>query len=324
MNSPKLSIVLPVYNAESDLQRFFRYFDKQNFPKGSVELLIMDGGSTDNTVALSRAHQARVIHNPKKLTEPGVALGFAYARAPLVMILAADNIFPDPDAIMTMIRVFDDKKIVAAFPKHDTGPGDNLYSRYINTFTDPYTHFVYGDAANTRTFHKVYRTLVHTDDYDIYDYRSSTALPIIALAQGFTIRKSLMPPRKEVSDDILTVYRLIDEGKILAYVHRVRLWHYTIRDTKQFISKQRRAVENALLRQDSGITKRRGVMTFGQRMRMYLFIPYALTIVPALIQSIARFITTGEVMWLTHWYFSLFSAVCITLTGVPLFFKKHI
>ncbi len=322
MKTPMLSIILPVYNAEADLKRFFRYFDRQNFPKGSVELLVMDGGSTDNTVTLARAHHVRVIHNPQKLTEPGVALGFRYAKAPLIMILAADNIFPDPDAVGTMIGVFDDKKIVAAFPKHDTGPGDNLYSRYINTFTDPYTHFVYGNAANARTFHKIYRTLVQTDTYDIYDYRSASARPIIALAQGFTIRKSLMPARVEVSDDILTVYRLINEGRLLAYVHGVRLWHYTIRDTKQFIAKQRRAVENALLRRDSGITKRRDVMTFGQRMRMYLFVPYAFTIVPALVQSIVGFVTTGEVMWLTHWYMSLFSALCISVTAVSLIVKR--
>ena len=322
MKTPRLSIVMPTYNAESDLQRFFKYFILQNIQRSWVELLIVDGGSTDKTLEIARTYGARIVQNPYKLAEPGVALGFEKASADLVMILAADNIFPDPGAIMTMITVFDDKRITAAFPKHDTGPGDTLYSRYINTFTDPFTHFVYGDAANARTFHKMYKTLSHTNIYDIYDYQSNPLRPIIALAQGFTIRKSFMPPRKEISDDILTVYRLIREGKLLAYVHGVTLWHYTIRDTKQFIAKQRRAVENALLRADSGITKRNRIMTPVQRMRFYLFIPYALTIVPALIQSILGFITTGEIMWLTHWYFSLFSAICITVTAVPLFIKK--
>ncbi len=322
MKKLKLSIILPTYNAQVDLQRFFRSFERQRYPASAVELLVMDGGSTDNTVRVAKAHGARVIHNPYQLTEPAVALGFKYAKAPLVMILAADNLFPDTGAIMTMIRVFDDTRIAAAFPKHDTGPGDNLYSRYINTFTDPFTHFVYGDAANTRTFYRLYKNVIHTNLYDVYDYKSNPARPIIGLAQGFTVRKSLMPPRKEISDDILTVYRLIEEGKSLAYVHGVTLWHYTIRDTKQFIAKQRRAVENALLRADSGITKRSSVMTAGQRTRFYLFIPYALTIIPSLLQSLAGFVATGEIMWLTHWYFCLFSAICIVYTAVPLLVKK--
>lgn len=322
MKRPTLSIVVPTYNAQRDLERFFDSLVRQRLSNTRVEILIIDGGSTDRTVEIARKYKARIIPNPLKLTEPGTALGFAHAKGKFVMVLATDNIFPDQDAIQTIIDVFRDPRIVAVFPKHDTGPGDSIYSRYVNTFTDPFTHFVYQDAANARTFHKLYRTIEHTSVYDIYDYASSPVRPIIALAQGFTIRKSLMPPRKEVSDDILTVYRLIDERKRLAYVHGVTLWHYTIRDTKQFIAKQRRAVENAFLRQDSGITKRRDVMTIPQRIRMYLFVPYALTVVPALIQSIAGFVTTGEIMWLAHWYISLFSAVCISVTVVPLIIKR--
>ena len=298
------------------------FLEKQTLSRDSYEVLMMDGGSTDATRDICRKHKATVIHNPQKLTEPGVALGFTKARAPLVMILAADNLYPDRDSLKTMISVFDDPKVVAAFPKHGSGPDDNLYSRYINTFTDPLTHFVYGDAANTRTFRNIYKTLLHTDIDDVYDFRSNTTRPILALAQGFTIRKSLLPPRKEVSDDILTVYRLIDEGKKLLYVYSVTLWHYTIRDLAQFISKTRRGVENALLRQDSGITKRASVMTWDQRLRFYLFVPYSLSVVFPVVQSIVKAVTTGEPMWLIHWYFSFIAAAVIAWTAVPLIIKK--
>jgi hypothetical protein len=131
-----------------------------------------------------------------------------------------------------------------------------------------------------------------------------------------------MPPRKEISDDILTVYRLIDEGKLLAYVHGVTLWHYTIRDTKQFIAKQRRSVENALLRQDSGITKRSSDMTSEQRVRMYLFIPYALTFVIPLIQSVVRAVRTRKSIWLVHSYVCFFSVLIVLGTAVSLFARK--
>jgi len=324
MKTPMLSIILPTYNAETDLKRFFQSFNRQQYPAFSIELLVIDGGSTDRTVTVAKENHARVIYNPEKLTEPGVALGFKHAKAPLVMVLAADNLFKESNALIRMIQVFDDKRITAAFPKHDTGPGDNLYSRYFNTFTDPYTHFVYGLAANTRTFRKIYKIIKHTDVYDVYDYHSNPVRPIIALAQGFTIRKSCMPPRNEISDDVLTIYKLIEEGKLLAYVFGVTLWHYTIRDTKQFIVKQRRAVENALVRADSGITKRVDFMTPGQRIRMFLYVPYSLVIVPALVQSIIGFIRTGEIMWLTHWYFCFVSAVCISITALPILVKKFL
>lgn len=322
MKKPLLSIVLPTYNAEGDLRRFFKSFNRQTIRKDAFELLVLDGGSTDETVSIARKNGATVIHNPYKLTEPGVALGFQKAMGDLVMVLAADNLFRDPDAIEQMIAVFRDKSIAGAFPKHDTGPGDNWYSWYINTFTDPFTHFVYGDAANTRTFHRIYKTLTHTGAYDVYDYTSSAVRPIIALAQGFTIRKKFLPARHEISDDILSIYNMIDEHKRMAYVHSVTLYHYTIRDTKQFVSKLRRGVDNALLRADSGITKRRVYMTPGQRIRMVLFFPYAFSLILPLLQSIISAVRFREPAWLIHWIMVFFSAAVITIRACSLSVRR--
>lgn len=321
MKAPMLTIILPTYNAKHDLVRFFDSFTKQKIAKDQIELLVIDGGSTDGTLELAKKNGATIIHNPHKLTEPAVALGFQNARGELVMVLAADNLFPDPEALVKIISVFRDKKIIAAFPKHETGPGDNLYSRYVNTFTDPYTHFVYQDAANARTFHRLYKTITHNELYDIFDYTTSKMRPIIALAQGFTIRKKFAPVRSEISDDVLSVYCMIEAGNQIAYVHGVSLWHYTIRDTAQFISKTKRAVENALLRRDSGITKRNRYLTTVQKLRMYLYLPYAFTIILPLLQSIIGAIRHRESAWLLHGYVTIFSAVIIVVHALSLLIK---
>lgn len=323
MKTPALSIILPTYNAQKNLARFFDSFNRQKIEKTDREVLIIDGGSTDDTRQIAKKNGATIFHNPHKLTEPAVALGFELARGELVMVLAADNFFPDPSALIKMIGVFNDKKIIAAFPKHDTGPGDNIYSRYVNTFTDPYTHFVYQDAANARTFHRLYKTVVHNELFDIYDYKTNKKRPIIALAQGFTIRKKLLPTRTEISDDVLSVYRMIDEGKQMAYVHGISLWHYTIADTAQFISKTKRAVENALLRRDSGITQRNRYLTQAQKLRMCLYLPYAFTIVLPLLQSIIGAIRFREPAWLAHWYVTIFSAVIIVEHAIVTLVKNE-
>lgn len=321
MKTPMLTIILPTYNAKHDLVRFFDSFNKQTISKAEFELLVIDGGSTDGTIEIVQKNRAKIIHNPYKLTEPGVALGLQKARGEFVMVLAADNLFPDPYALKKIINVFENKNIVAAFPKHDTGPEDNIYSRYVNTFTDPFTHFVYLDAANARTFHRIYKTTTHNELFDIYDYTTNPVRPIIALAQGFTIRKSFLPTRKEISDDVLSIYRLIDAKKQIAYVHGVVLWHYTIADTAQFISKTKRAVENALLRRDSGITKRERYLTKAQKIRMYFYLPYAFTIILPLLQSIIGAIRAHESAWLLHWYVTIFSAGIIVVHAISILIK---
>lgn len=322
MSVPKLTIVLPTYNAESDLVRFFRSFYKQRVPKSWIELLIVDGGSTDGTYKLARKYGARVIYNPEKLAEPGVWRGCLIAKAPLIMILAADIAFPSPDTIRKIVGVFKNKTIVAAYPKFICGPRDSVYSRYFNAFSEPFTHFVYGDATNYRTFSRMYSTILHTDNYDVYDFSSNPVYPGLGFAHGFTIRKESLPPRREKSDDFLVVYSLIRKKARLAYVFSAPVYHYVIRDFKQFVLKERRSVENALLRGDSGITIRTYYLTPGQKVRMYLFFPYAFSIVIPLVRSIVNAVRFRESAWLLHWYMTLWSAIIICSMVISVSFRK--
>jgi hypothetical protein len=91
---------------------------------------------------------------------------------------------------------------------------------------------------------------------------------------------------------------------------------------RQFISKQKRGVENALLRKDSGITKREGYITSIQKLRMYLFFPYAFTLILPLLQSVVNAILEKQIMWLAHWYMTIFSAIVLSLTIGSIFLRK--
>ncbi len=315
--TPTLSIVTPTYNAGQYLERYFFSLKKQNFDKEQFEVLIIDGGSTDNTITIAKKYEATVVANPYKLAEPGVKIGFREAKGNLVMVLATDNIFKDADALSRMAAVFRDSRIVAAFPKHDTAPDDSLFSRYFNTFTDPYSHFVYGKAANARTFKDEYHIVKRTDQYDVYDYRSSGVYPLIALAQGFTVRRNELTNRqRDQFDDVLFVYSLIQQRKDIAYVHGVSLYHYTVRNLGDFVQKQRRSVENAFVRGNSGITQRTEYLTSAQKIRRYLFFPYALTIVFPLLQSLINTVRTKERIWLFHSIITFLSAVVVVETTI--------
>lgn len=321
---PRLSIITPTYNAAKILERYFSGLTSQTIWTKDIEVLIVDGGSNDTTKQIAKKYGARIIHNRLKLAEPGVALGFKKARGRLIMVLATDNIYKDSHALERMIKVFSNKKVTAAFPKHDTGPGDTIFSKYFNTFTDPYTHFVYGQASNARTFKNIYRSIRKTKLYDIYDFRSNNTYPLLALAQGFTIRREEIERTKEKSDDVLVVYNLINKGKLIAYVHGVTLFHYTIAGLQDFLKKQRRAVENALVRADSGISVRNNYLTQGQKIKTYLFFPYALTIVVPLLQSLLHFGRTKKNIWLFHSVISFLSGIMIIFTATPLALRRMV
>jgi len=171
---PNLSIIIPTLNNEKSLPFFLNLLKLQIYPKDKIEMIIIDGGSSDKTVTIAKKIKIKVLHNPYVLAEPAISLGLNNARGDLTMILAVDNYFKDPNAVKIIVRVFSDKAIYAAFPKHDNEDNYSFFSKYHNIFTDPFNHFVYGEAANARTFYRVYKTIKHNEIYDVYNYLSTS------------------------------------------------------------------------------------------------------------------------------------------------------
>ena len=54
--SPETTIIVPVWNAESEIEGFIRSFQEVHFPSGGVELVVVDNGSTDATVSEVKRH----------------------------------------------------------------------------------------------------------------------------------------------------------------------------------------------------------------------------------------------------------------------------
>lgn len=56
---PFISIIIPVRNAERTLSKTFEYLENINYPSDSMEIIIADGGSSDNTIAVIRDWQKK-------------------------------------------------------------------------------------------------------------------------------------------------------------------------------------------------------------------------------------------------------------------------
>jgi glycosyltransferase involved in cell wall biosynthesis len=278
----------------------------------NIEIIISDGMSSDNTLQIARKYKTRIVINKKVLAEPGVRWGFKNAKGEILVVMATDNVFKEKTAIETLTKIFEDKKIFAAFPKHVSTKEDSLFTKYINTFTDPFNHFVYGYAANARTFNKIYKTIEHNKAYDIYDFKSREIRPILALAQGFAIRKEFVDGKMDDMDDIMPVLKLIDENKQIAYVYSISLYHHTIGSLEQFIRKQRWGARNALLREKFGINLRRSTLSEKQKIMMYLFPIYSLSFVIPCINSLIHLLVDKEKLWLFHPIITFVSGASIT------------
>lgn len=99
MNQPKVSVIIPVYNAESFLGETLQSLSAQTYQ--NIEIFFVDDGSTDRSVDMIRQYAAR--HSEAYLLQQdhkfaGVArnYGMQHARGKYLLFLDADDIFyPD-------------------------------------------------------------------------------------------------------------------------------------------------------------------------------------------------------------------------------------
>lgn len=300
LSIPSFSIITPTFNSSSMMKAFFESIKKQNYPKEKISIIIIDGGSSDTTLAIAKKYKATILKNPYRLAEPGVFLGMEESHTDLKMVLAADNIFKDENAFQQIAKVFENKNIYAAFPKHASEKNDNLFTKYHNNFTDPFNHFIYGNAANARTYHKIYRIIEDNDNYRIFDFNSHEIKPVLAFAQGFTIRGSYSRNKKYMYDDFMPVLELIKEKRQIAYLFSIPLYHKTTRDIAHFIKKQRWATQNALSQANYGISYRSKNLSTSQRLKIYIWPIYAFSAVLPIVRAVIGVVEDKKSIWLFH------------------------
>jgi succinoglycan biosynthesis protein ExoA len=89
---PFVTIILPAYNEEHHLERCLWTLLDDPYPTDRLEILIVDGGSTDRTREIARRLASdhgfvRVLHNPRRLQAAAVNMGLRAAdlRAECIM-----------------------------------------------------------------------------------------------------------------------------------------------------------------------------------------------------------------------------------------------
>ncbi len=130
---PKTTVIVATYNSasRSHLRLCLDSIHKQQYP-GEIEIVVVDGGSTDETIPLSKSYGATIIHNPA-VTELGFSggknLAFHNTDGPLVAIVDADNVLIESDYLARMAApIVEDASISMSIPAPYVPSGGQLPS----------------------------------------------------------------------------------------------------------------------------------------------------------------------------------------------------
>ncbi len=139
MGAPTVAIVIPMMNEAAMLPRLIRALAA--LEPAPAEIIAVDGGSADGSVAIARDAGLRVVACGAGCRAAQINRGVDAATSPLICILHADTLLPD-DAVAVMRRVLGDRAVsLAGFTPLLSGPetvrwGTSLHN-WIKTWYAP-------------------------------------------------------------------------------------------------------------------------------------------------------------------------------------------
>lgn len=126
---PTVAIIVPCWNEEKTLGGTIQSLLALDYPKDKLEIIIVDDGSRDGTLAVARTFerfaQVRVFHKENGGKHSAMNLALAHTSAELIGCLDADSVVA-PEALRAIVRAFQNEKVGAVTPAIHIKKPDNL------------------------------------------------------------------------------------------------------------------------------------------------------------------------------------------------------
>ena len=129
----KYSIIIPTLNEERLLPVLLEQLKTINIPNDEIELIVSDGGSTDDTLKIAQKHGARIL---KSDTKQNIAIGrhsgAKIAKSNLLIFINADILFADIVGFFDRLdTILHDSEISAVTFKVKIHPSERLFADSI-------------------------------------------------------------------------------------------------------------------------------------------------------------------------------------------------
>lgn len=198
MRYPTISVITPTFNSKVTIAKCLESIRDQDYPQENIEIIIVDGGSADNTKEIVSKYKVKwFLADPKRQsTEFNKIVGIRKSKGELLFMLDHDNILPNKNVLKKMVQPFLNHKEMVGVEtlRYHYDPKATLLDRYIALFgiTDPLAFYI-GKADRMSFIYDGYNKKYNPKDYGEYFLVRFTKdnIPTIG-ANGFLVRKKIL------------------------------------------------------------------------------------------------------------------------------------
>lgn len=184
---PSISIITSTLNANLELfEKVLATLKSQNYPRGLIEHLVFDSGSTNGTIELAKKYGCKVTirRNLKVQEQIKASLAIKKAQNDLILVLQSDNIPVSSNWLKEMVQPYlDDPKIFCTFSAYNAYEKNmSLTTRYGAFFgtADPTLYYL-GKSEKIPLTQKIYdkgKILRETSKYWVVEF-DKNSLPTL-------------------------------------------------------------------------------------------------------------------------------------------------
>ncbi len=318
-NQPLVSVVMPTLNSERTIRLSLESIRGQNYDQEKIEIILADGGSTDKTLELGKEFNCRVVPNPRVQPECGKHEGIVHSKGEYAIFLDSDEVFNDSNAITRRVSFLEDnpKAKIVLTGGYQKPAGANVVNDYINTFSDPFSFFMYGISSEYPYYVPALTKACngkHVPGGVVLHFEKHQTIPLADISAGNMINLSYV---RETFKDRLGDVNIVPEmfTLLVSATHTAGIlehdfiYHHCADTLKKYVRKLAwRVIINTHFVDTVGVgfANREAYQPLMFRLKKYLFVPYALSFVLPLLRSLPILVQRKSWILLLHaplsWY----------------------
>ena len=134
---PKISVVIPMYNAQKTIEQSLNSIYNQDFK--NFEVIIVDDGSTDNSIEIVKKFPAKLIHQKNAGPSKARNTGIKNSESDLILLIDADVVM-SPGTLAKVFKAFQDKNVNILSGLQDE---KNHYNNTLSDYENLYIHYIW-------------------------------------------------------------------------------------------------------------------------------------------------------------------------------------